>query len=868
MSKTTIREVYARQVFSGRGHPAVEATVVTESGKSGTVQCTAGVSIGSHEVEFAYDGGDRWRGKGVMCAVDHVNDIIGPAILGMDAMYQSAVDDVILNLKGENTKQILGGNATAAVSAAVLKAASLAEGIPLYEHIGGCRAVTLPCAAYGAFYGSNRYTAGLQSGSKPTYSFVAYDFPTFSEASFALWEVCSHWWEYMAAKWGLRPSESSHYFTAGGMVNIPSGIVDNDFQLWDRMAEIISQCGYENKIGFQVDVASDTFYDPDNQTYEGLFCKGVRSREEQIAMIIEMCEKWPFVIVEDPLHEEDYEGHAILTRETGIQIVGDDLFTTDPKRLEEGVKVGAANTILLKVNQIGTISEALEMIQVAGENGYGVMPCSSRGENIDICDYSVGINAGTIRESGLGSPGNRFRQIEMELGNRAKFAGKGGLMGKKIPKGWGGERTMSGAYIRSIQAWEAFSDCGTPALQVVVETENKSRGTTLCAVGASKCTHETGLLCVSGDPLQEVALSVQNIRQILAPALVGEDCTAQGSCDAIIESFGSEHMGRTAAYALSAAILKAGAAEQEIPLYAHIGGRRAFTLPVPSMLAASGSIRYGGVPNACFKPTYAFVSYRFPTFEEASYALWEVDMNWKDMLRERLGVKMTTDAGMCIPPSKLENDYVLWDMMAEVIAASGYEGRIGLQADLSATNFYDPKNKTYRGLFCTREKSREDMIELALKMSRDYPFVILEDPLEENDFDGFAELTRRSDIQIVGDEIYGMNPKYLKKGVDKKAGNTVLVKPSQAGTITNLLRIEDMLRREGLAVMPCGSRGEGVDICDFAVGMNCGTVREPGIAYHGNRYLQIERELKRARFLGARGIQGKRFQIGGKGEGN
>lgn len=432
MSKSTIKFVSARQAFSGRGHPAVEATVVTESGKEGTVQCTAGVSIGTHEVEFVYDGGERWRGKGVLQAVENINEVIGPAIIGMDAMHQSVVDDVILNLKGIDTKRILGGNAVAAVSAAVLKAAALAGDIPLYEHIGGCRAVTLPCAAYGALSGSNRYGSGIQSGSKPTYSFVAYDFPSFSEASYALWEVCTDWWSYMAVNWGLRPSESSYYFTAGGLVNVPQGMVEHDSQLWDMMAEVIARRGYENRIGLQVDVASDTFYDHRTQTYQELFCKGIRTREEQIAMIIEMCRKWPFVIIEDPLHEEDYEGHAILARGTGIQIVGDDLFTTNIKRLEDGVKVKAANTVLLKVNQIGSITEALEMIQAAYANGYGVMPCSSRGENIDICDYSVGINAGTIRESGLGSPGNRFRQIEMELGKRARFAGKKGLMGAKF----------------------------------------------------------------------------------------------------------------------------------------------------------------------------------------------------------------------------------------------------------------------------------------------------------------------------------------------------------------------------------------------------------------------------------------------------
>ena len=140
-----------------------------------------------------------------------------------------------------------------------------------------------------------------------------------------------------------------------------------------------------------------------------------------------MVKEYPFIILEDPLDEDDYEGHALLTKELGIQIVGDDLFTTNPQRVQQGIEAGAANTVLLKVNQIGTISEAFEMVQLAYRNGYGVMPCSSRGEGADIADYCVGLNCGTVRESATGPTGNRFLQIETELGPRAKFIGKAGI---------------------------------------------------------------------------------------------------------------------------------------------------------------------------------------------------------------------------------------------------------------------------------------------------------------------------------------------------------------------------------------------------------------------------------------------------------
>jgi enolase len=144
-----------------------------------------------------------------------------------------------------------------------------------------------------------------------------------------------------------------------------------------------------------------------------------------------MAAKYAFVCVEDPLHEEDFEGHGMLTKAVDIQIVGDDLFTTNTERVSTGIKAGACKCVLLKVNQIGTITQSLEMIQLAYENGYGIMPCSSRGEGIDIVDYSVGINAGTIRESCVGFGGDRFLEIEKELGTNAVFAGTRGLKGRK-----------------------------------------------------------------------------------------------------------------------------------------------------------------------------------------------------------------------------------------------------------------------------------------------------------------------------------------------------------------------------------------------------------------------------------------------------
>ena len=173
------------------------------------------------------------------------------------------------------------------------------------------------------------------------------------------------------------------------------------------------------RVGIQVDVAAGTYYNKKKDVFEGLFSKEDKTKDDLIALYRDMVKNYPFVVLEDPLNEEDYQGHALLTKELGIQVVGDDLFTTNVERLKQGMEVGACDTVLLKVNQIGTISEAFDTVQLAYSKGYGVMPCSSRGEGVDIADYAVGLGAGNIRESGLNPTTNRLFRIEAELGSRA-----------------------------------------------------------------------------------------------------------------------------------------------------------------------------------------------------------------------------------------------------------------------------------------------------------------------------------------------------------------------------------------------------------------------------------------------------------------
>lgn len=420
--KSDIISVRAQEVQTGRGFPGVEAIVKTKNGAVGRALCVGGSSVGSHEVPFAYDGGERYQGKGVLRAVEAIETKIAPAIMGMDAGRQVEVDGVMLDIG----KDVLGGNSVAAVSAAVLKAGAASRDVPLYAHIGGASSFVLPVPGENCLNGSDRYGDHRKTAAgKPSYTFMAYGFTSFAEASYALWDITTRWTAALKSKYGSE-------FRSRVASAVPAGVVESDMELWDLMAETINKHGYEDRIGIQGDIAADTYFNKETQRYEGIFDAKPRTKNELLQFLIDMPKKWPFVIIEDPLSEDDYESTAIFTKSVDIQVVGDDLFTTNPARLLEGIKAGAANTVLLKVNQIGSITEAFEMVNLAYQNNYGVMPCSSRGEGDDIADYAVGLKTGTVRESGVGSVASRFIEIERELGSRARFAGRHGLKGARF----------------------------------------------------------------------------------------------------------------------------------------------------------------------------------------------------------------------------------------------------------------------------------------------------------------------------------------------------------------------------------------------------------------------------------------------------
>ena len=257
---------------------------------------------------------------------------------------------------------------------------------------------------------------------------MCYGFDTFTDASYAGWELDSLIREVYKEKFDIGVGGGGT-----GIPEFPKGTFKSDREIWDLLVEIIDQAGYTGKVGIQVDVAADTYFNKDDQKYYGIFSEEPKTRDDMMKWYEEMVKNWPFVIIEDPFNENDYDSHAELVNRIDIQVVGDDLFTTNPERVAYGISKGAANTVLLKVNQVGTITESLEMIQLAYKYNYGVMPCESRGEGDTIADYCVGINAGSVRESAIGDAGNRFFENRSRAGKPRQIHGREGSKGQTLP---------------------------------------------------------------------------------------------------------------------------------------------------------------------------------------------------------------------------------------------------------------------------------------------------------------------------------------------------------------------------------------------------------------------------------------------------
>ncbi|MEY8578764.1 phosphopyruvate hydratase [Corynebacteriaceae bacterium 6-324] len=414
-----ILHVFAREIMDSRGNPTVEAEVFLDDGAHGTAGVPSGASTGVHEAHELRDGGDRYKGKGVLKAVENVNEEIADEIVGFEADDQRLIDQAMIALDGTDNKSRLGANAILGVSIAAAKAAAQSAGLPLYRYIGGPNAHILPVPMMNILNGGAHADSGVDV---QEFMIAPIGAETFSEALQVGAEVY-HTLKSVIKDKGL----STGLGDEGGFA--PS--VDSTKAALDLIVEAVEKSGYKlgEDIALALDVASSEFYKDGKYHFEG----GEHTAEEMSKVYAELIEQYPIVSIEDPLDEDDWAGYTALIAEVGdkVQIVGDDLFATNPERLQKGIDEKAANALLVKVNQIGTLSETFDAVDLAHRNGFRTMMSHRSGETEDttIADLAVALGCGQIK---TGAPArservakyNQLIRIEQELDDAAVYAGR------------------------------------------------------------------------------------------------------------------------------------------------------------------------------------------------------------------------------------------------------------------------------------------------------------------------------------------------------------------------------------------------------------------------------------------------------------
>ena len=414
-----IMHIFAREILDSRGNPTVEVEALLSDGSHGQAAVPSGASTGEHEAHELRDGDDRYDGKGVLKAVENVNETIADALIAFEADDQRLIDNTMIELDGTDNKKNLGANALLGVSMAVAKAAAEAAELPLFRYIGGPNAHTLPVPMMNILNGGAHADSGVDV---QEFMIAPIGAETFAEALRMGTEV------YHALKSVIKSKGlSTGLGDEGGFA--PS--VESTKAALDLIVEAIEKTGYKlgSDVALALDVASSEFYENGTYNFEG----GKHSAEEMIQVYADLVEQYPIVSIEDPLDENDWDGYVTLTEKLGdkIQIVGDDLFVTNPKRLAEGIEKGAANALLVKVNQIGTLTETFDAVELAHRNSFRTMMSHRSGETEDttIADLAVALSCGQIK---TGAPArservakyNQLLRIEQVLGDAAVYAGR------------------------------------------------------------------------------------------------------------------------------------------------------------------------------------------------------------------------------------------------------------------------------------------------------------------------------------------------------------------------------------------------------------------------------------------------------------
>ncbi|WP_185852570.1 phosphopyruvate hydratase [Blattabacterium cuenoti] len=422
MSK--IKTIKARQILDSRGNPTIEVDVITEKNILGRASVPSGASKGEDEAFELRDGGDKFLGNGVIKAVHNVNNIIAPELIGFSVIDQISIDKLILDLDGTKNKKRLGANAILGVSLAVVKAASKELDLPLYKYIGGVHAHILPIPLMNIFNGGRHSDAPIAF---QEFMIVPMRANTFLDAIQMGYKVFYKLKNILSKK-GL----STNVGDEGGFSSNFNGIED----VLDNILEAIHQANYEpyEQIGLALDCAASEFYQDEKYNYSKFEKvnkeKVERSKEEHVNYLSYLTRRYPIISIEDGMDQNDWEGWKILTRELGkeILLVGDDLFVTKVEKLNEGIKEGIANSILIKVNQVGTLTETIETINTGKDNGYYNIISHRSGDTEDpfIADLSVALNIGRIKTGSIcrserTSKYNQLLRIEDTLGKNSHY---------------------------------------------------------------------------------------------------------------------------------------------------------------------------------------------------------------------------------------------------------------------------------------------------------------------------------------------------------------------------------------------------------------------------------------------------------------
>ena len=418
-----IIKVHARQILDSRGNPTVEVDVITENGVLGRAAVPSGASTGEHEAVELRDGGKNYMGKGVLKAIDNVNTIIAPEIIGTSVFEQNAIDNAMIELDGTANKSNLGANAILGVSLAVAKAAANELGLPLYRYVGGVSANTLPVPMMNIINGGSHSDAPIAF---QEFMIMPVKAKSFTHAMQMGTEIFHHLKKVLHDR-----SLSTAVGDEGGFApNLAGGTED----ALDSIKLAVEKAGYifGEDVKVALDCAASEFYvngKYDYTKFEGAQGK-VRTSAEQADYLAELATKYPIVSIEDGMYEDDWEGWKLLTDKIGdrVQLVGDDLFVTNVSRLSTGIEKGIANSILVKVNQIGTLTETIAAVSMAHNAGYTSVMSHRSGETEDttIADLAVALNCGQIKTGSASRSDrmakyNQLLRIEEELADTAYF---------------------------------------------------------------------------------------------------------------------------------------------------------------------------------------------------------------------------------------------------------------------------------------------------------------------------------------------------------------------------------------------------------------------------------------------------------------